>query len=618
MKWCYAAVWEAIADAVPDAPALVNGEVRRSWRAYEDRAARLAAGLAGAGHGPSSKVAVYAYNCNEFLEAYFAAFKLRGVPVNVNYRYTEGELVYLLDNADAEVLVFDAQFGARVEAIRERLPKLKTLIEIDDGSGRHLDGAARFEDVIAGNAPYPRQEYAEDDLFMIYTGGTTGMPKGVMSRQGDRVPDAVMATFNAVGLPKPDSRDDFMTSIRHIHASGQARVSLAACPLMHGTGLHRRGAPPAPGRRRVVTLRNEHFDAGRCGELVEREKVTHIAIVGDAFARPMLAALEAAETAGRPFDLTSLTAIFSAGVMFSPRGQEALLATPTSPFTTPWPPLRARWPHRSRRGLPPGATAIFARNPATKVFDENDQEVEPGTDKIGLIANGGTAPVGYYKDPEKSARTFRVINGHRYSFPGDYAKVAADGSLILLGRGSNCINTGGEKVFPEEVEEALKRIPRSPTASSSASPTSASANASPPCSRSPRGFRWTRMRSTPSRARASPATRFRAGWWSSTRCAARRTARRTTPGRTGSPRRPRAGPRAAAGRGPGSGPSGGSGPARPAASPDPGPCSPLRRPRPWGGRSVARGRARRPAPLAVVRVRTPRLRRARPRCRRSP
>jgi fatty-acyl-CoA synthase len=460
MKWHLAEAWEAVADAVPDAPAVSNGGVRRSWRDYEDRAARLAAALAAAGHGPGSKIAVYAFNSNAFLEAYFAAFKLRGVPVNVNYRYTEGELVYLLDNADAEAVVFDAQFGARVAAIRGQLPQLRTLVEIDDGSGQHLDGALGFEDAIAANAPYPRQDYAEDDLFIIYTGGTTGMPKGVMSRQADRALNGVMQGFGPLGLPRPATRDDFMASIRRIHEGGQARVSLVACPLMHGTGLTGGAHHPQLVGGCAVTLRNEHFDPAEIWRVVVAEKVNHISLVGDTFARPMLAALETAAAEGRPFDLSSLTSIFSAGVMFSRETKEGLLKfadiTITDAIAATEGAMGASVVSRTR---PPGDTAQFSMGALTKVFDENDQEVEPGSDRIGMIANGGSQPVGYYKDPEKSARTFRVINGHRYSFPGDYAKVAADGSIVLLGRGSNCINTGGEKVFPEEVEEALKAHP---------------------------------------------------------------------------------------------------------------------------------------------------------------
>jgi len=460
MQWHMASLWETVADAVPDAPAVVGGDVRRNWRDYEDRAARIAGALAAAGHGPGSKVGVYAHNSNVFLEAYFAALKLRGVPVNVNYRYTENELIYLLDNADAEALVFDAQFGARVAAIRARLPLLRTLIEIDDGSGLHLDGASRFEEAIATNDPYPRQVYAEDDLFIIYTGGTTGMPKGVMSLQGDRARAGVTQAFNALGLPPPTSGAEFTAAIRRVHAAGAATVSLVACPLMHGTGLTGGAHRPHFAGACAVTLRGEHFDPDALWRLVEREHVTQIAIVGDAFARPMLAALESAATAGRPYDLSSLKAMVSAGVMFSREIKEGLLTFADITIHDAMAATEgAMATSVVSRASPPVETAIFVRNPLTRVFDENDREIHPGSDSIGMIATGGPGPVGYYKDPEKTARTFRVIDGRRYAFPGDFAKVAADGSLILLGRGSNCINTGGEKVFPEEVEEALKAHP---------------------------------------------------------------------------------------------------------------------------------------------------------------
>jgi fatty-acyl-CoA synthase len=453
-------MWDAVAEAVPDAPAVVNGDVRRSWRVYEDRAARIAAALVADGHGPGSKIAVYGYNSNEFLEAYYGVFKARGTPVNVNYRYTEHELVYLLDNADAEGLVFDAQFGPRVAAILGQLPKLKTLIEIGDGSGEHLAGAARFEDVVAAYAPLPPRDYGEDDIFMVYTGGTTGMPKGVMSRQADRALGGVMLTFNMHGIPRPETREAFIAGDRQIHAADAARASLVVAPLMHGTGLTGGAHHSQLGGGSAITLRGERFDADAAWRVAERERATSITLVGDAFARPLLAALEAAEAAGRPYDLSSLKLMTSAGVMFSAETKQSLLkhlditihdaiaATEGGMGTS-----------IVSRATPPGETARFARNPQTRVFDENDREVEPGSDTIGMIANGGAAPVGYYKDPEKSARTFRTIDGHRYSFPGDFAKVAADGSLILLGRGSNCINTGGEKVFPEEVEEALKAHP---------------------------------------------------------------------------------------------------------------------------------------------------------------
>jgi fatty-acyl-CoA synthase len=207
----------------------------------------------------------------------------------------------------------------------------------------------------------------------------------------------------------------------------------------------------------AVTFRNTHFDADALWRLVEKERVSAVAIVGDAFARPMLAALRAAADAGAPYDLSSLKQIISSGVMFSAEVKRGLLEFADIALLDAMGSTEGSMGSSVvSRATPPGETARFTRNPTTKVFNDRDEEVQPGSDEIGMIANGGFAPIGYYKDPEKSARTFRVVSGQRYSFPGDFARVAADGSLILLGRGSACINTGGEKVFPEEVEETLK------------------------------------------------------------------------------------------------------------------------------------------------------------------
>ncbi|HEY5070457.1 MAG TPA: acyl-CoA synthetase [Caulobacteraceae bacterium] len=454
-----AEIWETVADTIPDAPALVNGEKRRSWRQYDDRAARIASALAAAGLGLDAKVGIYGYNSNEYLEAHFAVFKVRGGPVNVNYRYTEGELIYLLDDADARALVFDAGFAARVAAIRGSLPKLETLIEIDDGSGEHLEGALRLEDLIAEHTPHPRQSYSEDDIYMLYTGGTTGMPKGVMYRQGD-FSQLTMGGYDRRGVPRPASREEMAAATVRFQESGQAPISLAAAPLMHGVGIWGGVVIPHNLGGCAVTFRNEHFDSHNLWKIVERERVTDIALVGDAFAKPMLTTLQAAKAAGRPYDLSSLRQIYSSGVMFSREVKEALLGFADIVIVDIIGSTEGGVGSSVvSRALPGGETAQFAINPAARVFNDEDKEVAPGSDEIGMVANGGFSPVGYYKDPAKSARTFRVIDGHRYSFPGDFAKVAADGTLILLGRGSGCINSGGEKIFPEEVEEALKAHP---------------------------------------------------------------------------------------------------------------------------------------------------------------
>jgi fatty-acyl-CoA synthase len=386
-------------------------------------------------------------------------FKVRGVPVNVNYRYTEHELIYLLDNADAQALVFDAQFAPRVAAILDKLPNLKLLIEIDDGSGQHLPGARPLESLVEEHGPKARIAYAEDDIYMLYTGGTTGMPKGVMYRQGDFA-QALMTGLDMRGVARPTNREELVAALKAVREMGAAPTSLAACPLMHGTGLWLGVFVPHNLGGCAVTFRNEHFDPDELWRLVEREAITDIAIVGDAFAKPMLAALERAKAAGRPYDLTSLKAIVSSGVMFSREVKQGLLDFADITIIDAMGSTEGSMGSSVvMRGMNLAETAKFEKNPTTKVFNDQDQEVQPGSDEIGMIANGGLVPVAYFKDPEKSARTFRTIDGARYSFPGDFAKVAADGSLVLLGRGSVCINTGGEKVFPEEVEEALKAHP---------------------------------------------------------------------------------------------------------------------------------------------------------------
>ncbi|HZK98838.1 MAG TPA: AMP-binding protein [Caulobacteraceae bacterium] len=459
MIWHLAALWEAIADAVPGEIALINGAVKRSWADYDRRAARLATALAAAGLGRDAKVAVYGLNSNEFLEAHFAVFKVRGVPINVNYRYSEAELIYLFDNADVEAVVFDAQFGERLGAILPRLPKVRLTIEIDDGSGRHLEAAALYEELIAAHPPMARASYDEDDVYMLYTGGTTGMPKGVMYPHS-AISQALMLGYDLRGETRPTTPAALAETVRRRRDAAALPVSLAASPLMHGTGLwggafvaHNLGGA-------AVTIRSARFDADELWRVVERERISDMAIVGDVFARPMLAALRAASAAGRPYDVTSLKMMFSSGVMFTREVKQGLLEFIDMTILDSMGATEGGMATSIvNRATPAALTAVFQKNPTTKVFDADDREIQPGSDETGMVANGGAAPIGYYKDPAKSAATFRVIDGHRYSFPGDFAKVAADGTLILLGRGSSCINTGGEKVYPEEVEEALKAHP---------------------------------------------------------------------------------------------------------------------------------------------------------------
>lgn len=447
--WNLADVWETIATEVPERAALVHGNRRVSWAEFDRRAAGVAAALLNAGAVRDDKVAIYLHNRPEYLETTFAVAKVAMVPVNTNYRYLEDELVYLWDNADAVAVVFEGQFASRIEAVRDRLPKVRTWFWVDDGKGACPLWAQRYEDAAqSGKVPEPTWARSADDLVMIYTGGTTGIPKGVMWRQDD-----LFRSFNTQGDPEVADLGVVAQRVR----SSRAPVGLPACPLMHGTGflialnqLNQGGT--------VITLEGASFDPDALLDAVEHESVTVLAIVGDSFARPLVAALD--DNPGR-WDLSSLKVIMSSGVMWSAPIKEGLLRHApdvvladllgSSEALGMGTSVTSRNAVASTAGFTLGANAI--------VLDDEDRPVAAGSGAVGRLAVKAITPVGYYKDPEKSARTFKEIDGERWSIPGDFATVEADGTLRLLGRGSVCINTGGEKVFPEEVEEALKTHP---------------------------------------------------------------------------------------------------------------------------------------------------------------
>jgi len=459
MEMHFASVWESIADVIGDETAVVHGDTRRSWSEYDERAARMAAAYVAAGLGSDSKIGLYMYNGNEYLEAQYGGFKMRGVPVNVNYRYLDEELWYLLDNADAEALVFHSSLGDRVARVVDRLPKLKLLVEVDDGGPGQVPGALAYEAVIAGHDPMPRISRAEDDIYMLFTGGTTGMPKGVMYAMGGMTGGFVTSGFPLLGLAAPSDASEIAALVKGAAEAGNRLISIPAAPLMHGTGVWLGAFIPHLAGGVVTTLQNRSLDADELLRLVEAEAVTNLTIVGDAFAKPIIRALDAAIAAGRPYDTSSLKMVISSGVMWTAEVKEQLLdrVEQLVLLDAIGSTEGSMGMSITMKGLPP-STAKFSQMPTTKVFTDDDREVQPGSGEIGMVAAGGNVPLGYFKDPEKSARTFRVINGQRYSFPGDLAMVADDGSLILLGRGSQVINSGGEKIFPEEVEEAVKRV----------------------------------------------------------------------------------------------------------------------------------------------------------------
>src|SRR5215470_4573348 len=455
-------MWEAVAAELPDAVAQIHGDHTSTYRDFEHRAARLADAFQAHGVGPGTKVAMYLYNANEYLETTFAALKLRAVPVNVNYRYLADELHYLLENADAEVLIYHGALAERVQAVRDRLPALRTLIQVATTEADRtalLPGARAYEEMLAAHTPAERMARSPDDLVFLYTGGTTGLPKGVMWRHSDLF-TVFSQGYQAIG-EVPATVAGVGAAAKRMREMGVAGPCVAAAPLMHGMAWFTSMGRLMTGST-VVSLTKRSFDAHELWQLVERHRVMMVVIVGDAFARPMVRALEEAEAAGKPYDISSLMVIVSGGVMWTAAYKRAFLDRGVPMLIDGLGSSEATGMGMTvtTAGSDP-TTAKFQLNAMTKVFAEDGSEVQPGSGAVGLLAVGAGSgiPIGYYKDEEKTATTFREIDGVRYSIPGDWATVEADGSITLLGRGSVCINTGGEKVFPEEVEEALKLHP---------------------------------------------------------------------------------------------------------------------------------------------------------------
>ncbi len=454
----FATAWEAVAQDQPNHTALICGDREVSWGEYDRRAACLADLLVKHGLGHDSKVAIYAHNSNEYIEAQYAVFKVGGCPVNVNYRYKAEELIYILENSDAEAVFFQGCYAARIWEIRRNLPNVKLFVQIDDGTESLIDDAIEYERGIREASPLPVRERSPDDVYMLYTGGTTGMPKGVMYSHGQFI-GVMLGALRALDLPNPDTTEDLIEVVRELRNRELTPVCLPACPLMHGTGMWLGTMVPLLQGGTIVTISKLGLDPHLLWGEIERNQVTSTVIVGDAFARPMLEALNDAKKADRAYDIKSLKQITSSGVMWSREVKQGLLEHHDMTLLDAMGSTEGGMGSSVATRDEPADTAKFKLQAGVKVFDDNDQEIEPGSGEVGKLATSGLVPLGYYKDPEKSAATFRTVDGTRYSFPGDFATVETDGSITLLGRGSNCINTAGEKVYPEEVEEALKKHP---------------------------------------------------------------------------------------------------------------------------------------------------------------
>jgi fatty-acyl-CoA synthase len=449
--WNFADVWETIAHACPDQIAQAHGTQRVSWRELDQRANGVAHWLLQAGCQHQDKVALYLYNGPEYLQAAFACLKVSLVPVNTNYRYKQQELRSLWDNADATVVVFDVAFTATIEDIRAHCPKVRAWLCVgapEDcpawASCWALESSPRTE------LPRAPQARSGDDLILIYTGGTTGHPRGVMWRQHD-----LYCASNTTGDPE---QADLVRVCERVLAAAVRPLGLPAAPLMHGTAfvfastiLNRGGT--------VLTLTAHHLDLGELLDAVQAQQVTELCIVGDAFCRPMVDALDAEP--GR-WSLDSLKAVSSSGMMWGQDNKHRLLKhAPNAVLVDFLNSSEASGMGRAVSSRDKGAQAArFKLGKNAVVLDVQDRPLPPGSPEIGRIAVRGGVPLGYYGDPQKTAATFPVIDGVRYAIPGDYARVEADGSVTLLGRGSVSINSGGEKVFPEEVEECVKLLPQ--------------------------------------------------------------------------------------------------------------------------------------------------------------
>jgi fatty-acyl-CoA synthase len=425
MRWNFADLFELVADTVPERLAVAHGVhgVTRTWGEVERRTNAIANHLT-ANHRPGDKIAIYSYNRPEFVETLIGAMKAALVPVNVNYRYREQELSYLLDNSDATVVVYEAIFADTVAKLRDRLPRVREWIELaDSGTGNAF--AVDFDSVVEGPSERPDAPRSPDDLILLYTGGTTGMPKGVMWPH--------WALFRSLGgggnvaLGEAASRSVEEQRERIARDINNIRI-LPACPLMHGTGQFTAYSTLCSGGG-VVTCDSRKLDPHLLWETVSKNKTQIVAIVGDAFAKPMLRAALLEHIPHLVLqDSFGASEAVGFGIEMTRRNASVKLGK-------------------------------FQLGPNCKVFTPEGEEVKPGSERAGFVARSGPIPIGYYKDEQKTAETFKTIQGRRWSIPGDWCTVNADGTLNLLGRGSVSINSGGEKVYPEEVEEALKLHP---------------------------------------------------------------------------------------------------------------------------------------------------------------
>ncbi len=454
VEFSLADLYERLTDAGPDDVCLVAGDVRHTRRSLDERANRLAHWLQSKGIGPGDKVGTYSYNRAEYVEAMLATWKIGAVAININFRYVVDELRYLVDDADLAAMIHERGFTPLLDELAPEFPDLSTYLVIEDGS-----------DVVPANFEPEEYEVAlaahptgrgfsvprsADDLYILYTGGTTGMPKGVMWRHED----IFFASFGGGNYYEPITTPE---QIAESATGGHALDALAIAPMMHGGGQWILFIAIFSGGKGVLYTEH-HFDAYKVLELAAREKVASWAMVGDAMGRPIAEAMADPAT---DYDLSSLVSVGNGGAMLTKAIKGQLTeAFPNAVITDSFGATEtgSAGLDASQEGSTQGPRFTVDEN--TTVLDEDLRPVEPGSGVRGMLARKGHIPLGYYKDPERTAKTFVTDpSGQRWVIPGDYATVEADGSVLLFGRGSVSINTGGEKVYPEEVESALRSHP---------------------------------------------------------------------------------------------------------------------------------------------------------------
>jgi 3-oxocholest-4-en-26-oate---CoA ligase len=447
----FATVLETVADARADRTAVTCGNRSLTWGELDERASRLASFLAGRGVGAQAPVAIALHNGIEYLETVFAVLKVQAIPVNVNYRYQLDEMRQLFDDAQVAAVICDSALAARVSQAR---PPHTPLLQVGGAPAAPLTS---YERVIETTAPLPRAARGAG-RWLMYTGGTTGQPRGVLTSHSWLYSVACANGFRLIGEPVPDSLGSLREVIQRL-GGRDAMVCLPASPLMHATGMYTTlGALLAGGR--VVYLTGRSYDPGELARTVAEQRVDTVAIVGDVFARPLADVLDRAARAGQPYDLSSLRRMLSVGVTWSADSKRRLLrhgdfvcrdliaASEGGPFAV----------SETRRG-DHAVTSRFSLMPGVRVIDGAGRDVVPGSGQVGMLAAPADDEIRYLGDDARTAQTFRTFDGQRWAVPGDLASLEADGSVTFLGRGSSVINTGGEKVFAEEVEHVLIEHP---------------------------------------------------------------------------------------------------------------------------------------------------------------